>query len=54
MIVCEKYPNKEFSWSVFSRIRIENGDLLRKFPDTGKYRPYLGTFHGARSKADDE
>ena len=46
---------RSFSWSVFSCIRTEYGDLLRKspysvqIPNTGKYAlekpPYLDPFH---------
>ena len=32
IILCEKCPNTEFFWSVFSRIGTEYGDLLRKSP----------------------
>ena len=38
----EKCPNKQFFWSVFSCIRTEYGDLLRKPPEKTLY---LDTFH---------
>ena len=49
-ILCEKCPNTEFFWSIFSCSRTEYGDLrILIIPNKGKYGPekatYLDTFH---------
>ena len=47
--LCEKCPNTEFFWSVFSHIRTEFGSVF--IPYAGKYgpekTPFLGPFHTA-------
>ena len=54
----KKCPNTEFFWSVFSRIRIEYGEIRRIFPYSvqmwentdQKKTPYLGNFHAVHPK----
>ena len=45
--MCEKCPNSEFFWPVFSRIRTEYGEIIRISPYSGRMRentPYLSVF----------